>query len=293
VVTGLTTGRLDLALQAAAITAITAAVSYGIGSTAAGMAGLDGLPSFLQPAALFKDAAHALVGCARFAISGGSCGAGALSGAIPAAAGSLPFYSSLPDVGQLLFKSVTGGLASVAGGDKFANGAITAAFQYLFNDSQHKINQLDVGNDAHRTLEDYARQSPGYWTERYGDDYGASFGGGRVDIGNTGTGELWDIKPNNAIGIFAGRVQVEYYAMFANATGPNDYQPGGVPGFMGATVTLPGRYGMYTFTYAGDGVITYDRPDLYPEYMLVPITRPRIVPIPSPAPLLRLIPIIP
>jgi len=30
-----------------------------------------------------------------------------------------------------------GGLASVAGGGKFANGAITAAFQYLFNDRFH------------------------------------------------------------------------------------------------------------------------------------------------------------
>jgi hypothetical protein len=126
-----------MAIQAAAVTAITAAMSYGIGSTAAGMPGLDGLPSFLQPANLFKDAAHALVGAARSGISGGSSGAGAASGAVAAFAGSLPFFSSLPEVGQLVFKTVVGGLASVAGGGKFLNGAVTGAFQYLFNDAQH------------------------------------------------------------------------------------------------------------------------------------------------------------
>jgi len=34
---------------------------------------------------------------------------------------------------KLIATSVLGGLASVAGGGKFANGAITAAFGYLFN----------------------------------------------------------------------------------------------------------------------------------------------------------------
>jgi hypothetical protein len=60
-----------------------------------------------------------------------------LAGAVPAIAGSLPIYSSLDWTGRLLFKSVLGGLASVAGGGKFANGAVTGAFQYLFNDQFH------------------------------------------------------------------------------------------------------------------------------------------------------------
>jgi hypothetical protein len=104
------------------------------------MPGLDGLPSFLQPANLFRAGAHALVGAARAGMSGGNSRAGALSGLIPAVAGSLPFFSSLPDFGQLVFKSVVGGLASVAGGGKFVNGAVTAAFQYLFNDWPHRYN---------------------------------------------------------------------------------------------------------------------------------------------------------
>jgi RHS repeat-associated protein len=290
-IAGVTSGTLTGALQAGAIAIFTMGVDFAIGSIASGIPGLDGLPSFLQPANLFKDVAHALVGCVQFVMSGGRCGAGALAGAIPAIAASLPLYGSLDWTGRLVFKSVLGGLGSVAGGGKFANGAVTGAFQYLFNDSQHGINQVDVGNDAHRTLENYAGQFPDIFTEAYGDSLGASFGG-RVDIGDFATGELWDIKPNNAMGIFAGTVQVEYYSIVANATGPNEYQPGGVPGFMGSTITLPGQYGTYTYTYVGDGVITYQS-QLYPEFTLAPGSIPRIVPIPGPAPILRLIPVLP
>lgn len=207
---------------------------------------------------------------------------------MPSLAG--PLVNNLPFQAALVANSTLGGLASVAGGGKFANGAVTGAFQYLFNDSQHEINQLDVGNDAHRTLEAYAGQSPDILTEVYQDALGTPFGG-RADIVDQGAGGIWDIKPNNAIGIFAGTVQAEYYSIVANAIGPNEYQPGGVSTFMPPTITLNGQYGSYTYTYVGDGVITYSQ-NLYPEYTLVPLTR-RIVPIPSPAPILRLIPVLP
>jgi hypothetical protein len=39
--------------------------------------------------------------------------------------------------GGLVASSVVGGIASVAGGGKFGNGAVTAAFGYLFNAEQH------------------------------------------------------------------------------------------------------------------------------------------------------------
>jgi hypothetical protein len=39
--------------------------------------------------------------------------------------------------GKLVATSVIGGLAAVAGGGKFANGAVTAAFGYLFNSQAH------------------------------------------------------------------------------------------------------------------------------------------------------------
>src|ERR1051326_1297639 len=130
VVTGITTGRLDMAIQAAAITAITAGMSYGIGMTAAAMPGLDGLPSFLQPARLFQAGASALVGCASSAISGGKCGAGASAAGVTAFFGQ--FLPTGNNVLALVANSTLGGLASVAGGGKFANGAVLGAFAYLF-----------------------------------------------------------------------------------------------------------------------------------------------------------------
>jgi hypothetical protein len=75
---------------------------------------------------------HALVGCASAVASRGKCGAGALSGAAGSFAG--PFLVGLDFQAKLVASSVIGGLASVAGGGKFANGAVTAAFGYLFNE---------------------------------------------------------------------------------------------------------------------------------------------------------------
>jgi RHS repeat-associated protein len=237
IVTGLSTGRLDMALKAAAVTAATAAAFYGVGDMTQQFlpinpeTGLRAQMQFGDAAHLFNIAGHALVGCGAAVAAGGQCGPGALSGAVPSLAG--PLVNNLPFQAALVANSTLGGLASVAGGGKFLNGAVTGAFGYLFNQAQHEINQLDVGNDAHRTLQAYAAQDPSYFTEASTDDRGAWFGG-RVDIGNVGTGELWEIKPDNAIGIFSGRVQVEYYSIVANATGPNEYSPGGVPGVYGA-----------------------------------------------------------
>jgi len=62
--------------------------------------------------------------------------AGALSAAVPAAAG--PFLLKLNTTGRLVASTVLGGVASVAGGGKFANGAVTGAFGYLFNGAAGK-----------------------------------------------------------------------------------------------------------------------------------------------------------
>jgi hypothetical protein len=85
-------------------------------------------------------ASHAAVGCLSAAASGGSCKSGALSGAAGAAATPLvgkvfsdPENNLGDYVGGTAASGVVGGLASVAGGGKFENGAVTAAFGYMFN----------------------------------------------------------------------------------------------------------------------------------------------------------------
>lgn len=83
-------------------------------------------------------ARHALVGCASSAASGGSCGRGAMS-AMAGLAGT--------DYG-LVGSVVAGGTVSVIGGGKFANGAATAAFGYLYNAMRHMQQRAQALADA-------------------------------------------------------------------------------------------------------------------------------------------------
>ena len=62
--------------------------------------------------------------------SGGSCGSGALAAGFSGAIG--PVLISYGTAG-VIGASVTGGIGSVLGGGKFANGAVTGAFGYLYN----------------------------------------------------------------------------------------------------------------------------------------------------------------
>ncbi|MFC7286538.1 hypothetical protein ACFQPC_00680 [Herminiimonas glaciei] len=84
-------------------------------------------------------AGHAAVGCASSSLSGGDCGSGALAAGV-AAYGSANMPSALKGnlAYEIAFASAFGGIASVAGGGNFANGTVTAAFGYLFNELQHQ-----------------------------------------------------------------------------------------------------------------------------------------------------------
>src|SRR6267154_3002364 len=92
-------------------------------------------PQF-DPAAYAENVAgHALVGCASSAASGGSCESGALSGAVGSALSPITnnlFPNARTNLGQriggTIMEATAGGLASVAGGGKFANGAVTGSF---------------------------------------------------------------------------------------------------------------------------------------------------------------------
>jgi RHS repeat-associated protein len=85
---------------------------------------------------LTKLSAHAGAGCVSAAAAGGNCGRGAASAIVG------KFVTLNADVGGNDFQghlargaaaTVSGGLASVAGGGKFSDGAQTAAFGYMFN----------------------------------------------------------------------------------------------------------------------------------------------------------------
>ena len=76
---------------------------------------------------------HGLVGGGFARAQGGSFQSGFLSAAV--AKFSRPFTRTGNPVGNAVAAAVTGGTASVLGGGKFANGATTGAFSYLFNDA--------------------------------------------------------------------------------------------------------------------------------------------------------------
>ena len=125
IVVGITSGNLGLALRSGLIAAVTAAAFYQVGELTTG---LPGAPNgghaaldFMSEAHIFNMAGHAAVGCGSAVASGGSCGAGALS----AGAGSFasPLMKGWGFTAKLVATSVIGGVASVAGGGKFGNGA--------------------------------------------------------------------------------------------------------------------------------------------------------------------------
>jgi hypothetical protein len=131
-------GNLKVALMGAAISAAEAFAFYGVGKWAAFEN-----PTFSSitenPGSLVKAVVgHAAIGCAFAEAQGGACGPAALSGALSAAvgpvAGEIGDTSSLRFAGSLALSSAAGGVGSVLGGGKFADGAITGAFGYLFNE---------------------------------------------------------------------------------------------------------------------------------------------------------------
>lgn len=114
------------------------------------------------------------------------------------------------------------------------------------------VNQLDIGNDAHSTLQDIAlATSPFYFAETTRDPDGVYFGG-RPDLGNVELHSLWEIKP---IGNTGGVAQLFGYIAMSGFT----YAPGKLPDFfMGnREFTAQGMLATYTYHYSPTGVIYY------------------------------------
>jgi RHS repeat-associated protein len=271
IVTGLSGGNLGQMLRAGTIAAATAfAFAVVGGATNAAMGKEFSLynhtsPEFGTSAHALNIGGHAAVGCLSSVASGGSCQSGALSGAAGAAATPLvnQVFDPRRSVGDLIggtaATGVVGGLASVAGGGKFENGAVTAAFGYMFNAaasaSKWWLERMRMGSDAHRTLQDWLRDQklPGYFVESSSDGRMNTFDG-RVDIGNNISGEVWEIKPNSIYGQITGPLEAAWYA--STSKGPLQYQAGGL-GLPLPSGPLVGTMGSYTYQNAGGGAILW------------------------------------
>jgi hypothetical protein len=142
-------------VQAAVIAGVTAGAFFEVG-TLAPLSG-PGAPTFGTPefAQTFADnvAGHAAVGCLSSVASGGQCGPGALSAA--AGAGVSPVALQAGLIAGTTISGLAGGLASLAGGGKFENGAVTAAFGYLFNSVFHSRQAVPLTDDQGNPVLDY------------------------------------------------------------------------------------------------------------------------------------------
>ena len=85
---------------------------------------------------------HAGAGCAAAALTGGDCAQSALSaGFANYAGGNMGSWGSKG--ADFVRQMVLGGTASVVGGGTFQNGAITAAYAYMYNQLAHRGNSAD------------------------------------------------------------------------------------------------------------------------------------------------------
>jgi len=142
VASAITTGSLSGAIHGG----IQGAFSGALFSAAGSM--IDGVGTGATIDDRFAQAAlHGVVGCVTSAAGGGKCGSGALSAAFAKFASTSTYMEGvnaaakagdvLARVEGTLINMVIGGTASALGGGRFANGAQTGAFSYLFNELLH------------------------------------------------------------------------------------------------------------------------------------------------------------
>jgi RHS repeat-associated protein len=154
IATGLSGGNLGQVLKSGLIAGASAFAFVGLGIVTPGSAAPLGA-GFNPGNYAANVAGSAAVGCLSAVASGGSCGSGAASAAVGSALSPITnsvFPQAQSDLGEriggTLVQATAGGLASVAGGGKFANGAVTGAFQYLATLSLEDARQRDTRMDA-------------------------------------------------------------------------------------------------------------------------------------------------
>jgi RHS repeat-associated protein len=127
-------------LKIAIVSGVTAELNYEVGSTYPGY----GQAGATSETIAENTAGHVLIGCASAVMAKQSCGSGAASGFVSAAwtnyaQSDIPGSDAVAIIGNTVVHAAIGGLASVAGGGSFKDGATVGAFDYLFNAGAHAI----------------------------------------------------------------------------------------------------------------------------------------------------------
>ena len=117
-------------LKGAMLGGLTAGIMFGAGEIAKGLTLADG--------SIGKMALHAGAGCLSSVAGGGDCKSGAISGALGELGHNIKTGNSI-ELGTIK-AAMLGGIGSKISGGKFADGAVTGAFGYMFNCVAHKCN---------------------------------------------------------------------------------------------------------------------------------------------------------
>lgn len=125
-------------LRGAAIGGFSAGVFHHVG-TALSDAGIEGSisPGENFGGWLAKTTSHATAGCVVGVVGGSGCKGGAIGAAASAGLGFAADEIGGGDATQTLVRASIGGAAASLAGEKFANGAVSAAMGYLFNTLAH------------------------------------------------------------------------------------------------------------------------------------------------------------
>lgn len=109
--------------------------------TGAFWGGISGMLNFASAGSTFIESLvkHSMSQALIEGAQGGNLFHGMMIGLVSSVGSQLSFkyVSNLGDIGSLLMSSIISGTVSEIGGGKFANGAVTGAFSYLFNEMQH------------------------------------------------------------------------------------------------------------------------------------------------------------
>jgi RHS repeat-associated protein len=127
--------------------AFSGAVFFGIGQAATQLAGAENMKNGTgawSNNGLGRAAMHAAGGCVTSVAGGGNCGTGAMTAGVGKALGGALNGTTNGPLGTFT-AAMIGGTLSVVGGGKFASGAQTGAFQYLFNKCASRPGSCEFG----------------------------------------------------------------------------------------------------------------------------------------------------
>jgi RHS repeat-associated protein len=99
-----------------------------------------------------RAAAHGVAGGIMAEVQGGRFGHGFASAGSAELLAPVVQHAEGTGPGEAIARMIVGGTASVASGGKFANGAVTSAFAYAFNDAMHRKSAREAARDQGEEL---------------------------------------------------------------------------------------------------------------------------------------------